>query len=155
MSDLLSLRFHPPDHDFEIAHLKSRNGPDMRAVECNHHRTAFDAAHPMWAGIVEDLQTIRGRARRRRMLVWLAALPVGRHTLITRAASRNDNRAPSSAWTRTSSGVARPPISADARLGRLAWSLFGCGSKRSHPHDRHRGCRRTTRPNSVSTWRVR
>ena len=60
MSDLLSLRFHPPDHDFEIAHLKSGNGPDMRVVECNHHRTAFDAAHPMWAGIVEDLKTIRG-----------------------------------------------------------------------------------------------
>jgi hypothetical protein len=57
---LLSLRFHTPDHDFEMAHLKSGNSPDVRPVERNHHRAAFDAAHPMWAGIVEDLQTIRG-----------------------------------------------------------------------------------------------
>ena len=131
MPGLLSLRFHTPDHDFEVAHLKSVNGPDVRAVQCNHHRTAFDAAHPMWAGVVKGLQTIRGPGET--TPVWLAALPVGRHTLITRAASRNDNRAPSSAWTRTSSGVARPPIRADARLRRRGWSLFGCASKRSHP----------------------
>ena len=60
MPGLLSLRFHTPDHDFEVAHLKSGNSPDVRAVERNYHRTAFDAAHPMWAAIVEDLQTIRG-----------------------------------------------------------------------------------------------
>ena len=60
MSGLLSLRFHTPNHDFEVTHLKSRNGPNVRAVECNHHWTTFSAAHPMWAGIIEDLQTIRG-----------------------------------------------------------------------------------------------
>ena len=63
MTGLLSLRFHTPDHDFEVADLKSGNGPDVRAVERNHDGTAFDAAHPMWAGIVEDLQTIRGSGK--------------------------------------------------------------------------------------------
>jgi len=56
---LLSLRFHTPDHDFEVADLKSGSSPDVRAVEGNHHRTGFNAAHPMWVGIVEILQTIR------------------------------------------------------------------------------------------------
>ncbi len=60
MPGLLSLGFHTPDHDFEVAHLKSGNSPDVGAVEGDHHRTAFDAAHSMWAGIVEDLQKVRG-----------------------------------------------------------------------------------------------
>ena len=60
MAGLLSLRFHAPDRDFEMAHLKSRNGTNVRSVECNHHRAAFGATHPVWAGIFEELQTIRG-----------------------------------------------------------------------------------------------
>jgi hypothetical protein len=54
------LDFRAPDHDFEVAHLKSGNNPDVRTTEGNHYRAAIDAAQPMWAGIVEDLQTIRG-----------------------------------------------------------------------------------------------
>jgi hypothetical protein len=117
---LLSLRFHTPDHDFEVADLKSGNSPDVRAVEGNHHRTGFDAAHPMWVGIVEILQTIRSPSEAKSDARMVGGPARRQNTLIIRAASRNDNRAPSSAWTRTSSGVARPPISADARLGRRA-----------------------------------
>ena len=60
MPGLLSLRLHMPDCYFEMAHLKSGNGPDVRAIERDDHWAAFDAAQPMWAGVVEDLQTIRG-----------------------------------------------------------------------------------------------
>jgi hypothetical protein len=56
VAGLLSLCFNTPDRDFEMAHLKSRNSPNLRSVECNHHRAAFGAAHPVWAGTVEELQ---------------------------------------------------------------------------------------------------
>jgi len=61
VSRLLSLRFHTPDRDLEVSHLKSRNGSNVRAVECNEHWAGFGAAHPMGTGIVDGLQTIRGR----------------------------------------------------------------------------------------------
>ena len=47
MSGLLPLRFHAPNRNFEVAHLKSGNGPNVRAVECNHHWATLDAAYPM------------------------------------------------------------------------------------------------------------
>src|ERR1700722_11441509 len=99
-----------------MAHLKSGNSPDVRPVERNHHRAAFDAAHPMWAVIVEDLQTIRGPGEATPDARMVGGLTRRQQHAHHRAASRNDDRAPSSAWTRTSSGVALPPISADVRL---------------------------------------
>ncbi|MGO9390761.1 hypothetical protein [Rhodoblastus sp.] len=52
--------FHAPNRNFEVVHLKSRNGPNVRAIECNHHWATLDAAYPMRGGIIEGLQTIRG-----------------------------------------------------------------------------------------------
>ena len=60
MSGLLPLRFHAPNRNFEVAHLKSRNGPNVGAVECNHHWATLKAVYPMRGGIIEGLQTIRG-----------------------------------------------------------------------------------------------
>jgi len=155
MAGLLSLCFHTPDGDFEMAHVASRKGSNVRSVECNHQRAAFGATHPVCAGMVEELQTISGPGKTTPDASRLAALPVGSNTLITRAASRNDNQAPSSAWTRTSSEVARPPVNADVRLWRHAWSVFGWVLELSHLQGRQRGCRRMTRPNRVATCRLR
>jgi hypothetical protein len=60
MAGLLSLCFHTPDGDFEMAHVTSRKGSNVRSVECNHQRAAFGATHPVCAGMVEELQTISG-----------------------------------------------------------------------------------------------
>jgi hypothetical protein len=41
-------------------YLKSGSSPNVRAVKRHDHWAAFGAAHPMRAGIIEGLQTIRG-----------------------------------------------------------------------------------------------
>ena len=55
MASRLSVRFHTPDHDLEVAHLRSGSGPNVRTVECHYHWAAFNTAHPMRAGIIEGL----------------------------------------------------------------------------------------------------
>jgi hypothetical protein len=57
---LLSLSFHTPDCDLEVAHLKSGSSPNVRAAECHNHWAAFGTAHPMRTGIIKGLRTIRG-----------------------------------------------------------------------------------------------
>ena len=65
----LPLCFHAPNRDFEVPHLKSRNGPNVGAVECNHHWATLDAAYPMRAASSRACKRSEVRARRRRMPV--------------------------------------------------------------------------------------
>jgi len=62
----LSLGFHAPDRDLEVAHLRSGSGSNVRTIECPDHWAALGTAHPMRAGIIEGLQTIRAPGSRKR-----------------------------------------------------------------------------------------
>ena len=129
---------YAPNRNFEVAHLKSRNGLNVRAVKCNRHWATFDAAYPMGAGIIEGLQTIRGPGETTpdaRKVSGLARWQ--QHAPHLGGLSERQSGAEFSLDAHKLR-CGSPSISSDVRLRRRA-RVFGSPSKRSHAQRRHRG----------------